>query len=99
MCSSVESEQQPSCCAASRDAALEAAPVVVLNERPLARAVAPDLASDGMVKLPGGAFLMGNASGGGYPADGEGPVHLDPLWIDPTTVTNARFAAFVAATG
>ena len=45
---------------------------------------------------------MGDASGEGYPDDGEGPVHdvhLDPFFIDATTVTNAAFAAFVKATG
>jgi sulfatase modifying factor 1 len=55
-----------------------------------------------MVLLAGGDFLMGTDAPGGYPADGEGPVHrvrLTPFRIDPQTVTNARFAAFVAATG
>lgn len=55
-----------------------------------------------MIRLPGGTFRMGNPRGDGYPADGETPVHevtLDPFWIDATVVTNARFAAFVAATG
>lgn len=36
------------------------------------------------------------------PADGEGPrrpVTLAPFWLEATTVTNARFAAFVADTG
>lgn len=36
------------------------------------------------------------------PQDGEGPkrqVKLRPFWLDITTVTNARFADFVAATG
>ncbi|WUW19206.1 formylglycine-generating enzyme family protein [Streptomyces sp. NBC_01465] len=55
-----------------------------------------------MVRLPGGPFLMGTDADDGYPADGEGPVReveLDPFWIDTTTVTNAAFAAFTAATG
>lgn len=55
-----------------------------------------------MVRIPGGTFRMGNPRDDGYPADGEGPVHavtLDTFWIDATTVTNARFAAFVDATG
>jgi len=54
-----------------------------------------------MVRLDGGRFLMGTAGDDGYPADGEGPVHevaLRPFWIDATTVTNARFRAFVDAT-
>ncbi len=45
---------------------------------------------------------MGDDSGWAYPGDGEGPVHevaLGPFEIDPHTVTNAAFAAFVDATG
>ncbi|MEX0800840.1 MAG: formylglycine-generating enzyme family protein [Dehalococcoidia bacterium] len=55
-----------------------------------------------MVRLPGGEFLMGNDDGLAYPSDGEAPVHaviVAPFWIDPTAVTNARFSAFVEATG
>ncbi len=55
-----------------------------------------------MVRLAGGPFLMGTADADGYAADGEGPVHrvaLSPFWIDRDAVTNARFGAFVAATG
>ena len=54
------------------------------------------------VLVPGGDVLMGTDAPGGYPADGEGPVHrvrLRPFVIDPHTVTNARFAAFAGATG
>lgn len=56
---------------------------------------------EGMVKLDGGAFLMGTNSTEGFPNDGEGPVReitLDPFYIDQTPVTNARFAEFVRAT-
>lgn len=55
-----------------------------------------------MVQLDGGPFLMGTPDADGYPADGEGPVHevtLRPFWIDSTAVTNARFRAFIDATG
>jgi formylglycine-generating enzyme required for sulfatase activity len=55
-----------------------------------------------MVLLPGGEFEMGTNDREGYPGDGEGPVRrvrVSPFWIDPVTVSNARFAAFVAATG
>lgn len=47
-------------------------------------------------------FRMGDLFGEGYAADGETPVHdvsLSPYAVSPTTVTNAEFAAFVAATG
>jgi formylglycine-generating enzyme required for sulfatase activity len=45
---------------------------------------------------------MGTDDRDGFPADGEGPVReveLSPFSIDPTAVTNARFATFVKATG
>lgn len=55
----------------------------------------------GQVLVPGGDFAMGDALGDGYPGDGETPVHrvrLAPYWLDAHAVTNAEFAAFVAAT-
>jgi sulfatase modifying factor 1 len=102
MCSDMGGEQTPACCAASRAVELEPARIAVLDELMPVQTAAGAAAPEGMVRLPGGAFLMGNASNEGYPADGEGPVrrvHLSPFWIDATTVSNARFAAFVAATG
>ncbi len=45
---------------------------------------------------------MGTDQGYGYPQDGEGPAHqvvLAPFSIARWAVTNAQFAAFVAATG
>jgi formylglycine-generating enzyme required for sulfatase activity len=51
-----------------------------------------------MRRIPGGAFAMGSEHF--YPE--ERPVRkvqVDPFWIDETPVTNAAFAAFVAATG
>ena len=57
---------------------------------------------EGMVHLPGGWFLMGTDEPGHYTTDGEGPVrrvYVDPFWIDVAAVSNAHFAAFVAATG
>ena len=56
----------------------------------------------GQVRLPGGAFMMGDHFDEGYPLDGETPVHrvrLRPFHIDVTAVTNAAFATFVKATG
>jgi formylglycine-generating enzyme required for sulfatase activity len=55
-----------------------------------------------MVRLDGGRFLMGSEDALAYPEDGEGPVRavkLRPFWIDGLAVSNARFAAFVDATG
>ena len=59
-------------------------------------------ATDGLLHLPGGAFLMGTDDDIGYASDGEGPVRrvaLSPFWIDPHAVSNERFAAFIDATG
>ena len=45
---------------------------------------------------------MGAVDPRSYPADGEGPIHvveLSPFAIDAHAVSNARFAAFVDATG
>ena len=55
-----------------------------------------------MVALAGGEFLFGSDGEHVYPEDGEGParrVSVEPLWIDRYAVSNARFAAFVDATG
>ncbi|OEO29629.1 gliding motility-associated lipoprotein GldK [Devosia insulae DS-56] len=56
---------------------------------------APD---EAMVWIPGGTFSMG--SDAHYPE--EAPAHrarVNGFWMDRHTVTNAEFAAFVAATG
>jgi sulfatase modifying factor 1 len=45
---------------------------------------------------------MGDESVWAYPGDGEGPAHrvvVEPFRVDPYTVSTARFAAFVDATG
>ena len=55
-------------------------------------------APPGMVWIPPGTFRMGSEAH--YPE--EAPVHrvaVDGFWVDATPVTNAAFAAFVAATG
>lgn len=54
------------------------------------------------VLIPAGTFLMGDSSGDRNPADGEVPLHevtVSAFSMDATSVTNADFAAFVAATG
>ncbi|MEX1025125.1 MAG: formylglycine-generating enzyme family protein [Planctomycetota bacterium] len=51
-----------------------------------------------MTWIPAGSFRMGNDAG--FPD--EAPAHevaLDGFWMDTHEVTNAQFAAFVAATG
>lgn len=58
--------------------------------------------TEGMIRLPGGVFLMGAENDRMFPEDAEGPVRsveVKPIYIDATTVTNDQFAAFVEATG
>ena len=62
-----------------------------------------EASADGLafVTIPAGTFTMG-AADGPHPEDGEGPprpVRLSAYRIAAATVTNAQFAAFVAATG
>ncbi|MFI7350716.1 formylglycine-generating enzyme family protein [Streptomyces sp. NPDC049936] len=89
------SDHRPCCTPTAAPAAAPVAP-------PLSGQAGRARSTRGQVLLPGGGFTMGDAFGEGYPADGETPVHtvrLRPFHIDETAVTNARFAAFVKATG
>ena len=52
----------------------------------------------GMVFIPGGSFVMGNATGNADEAPAH-PVDLSPYYLDITEVTNSAYAEFVAATG
>ena len=66
------------------------------------RQVSGEDATDRMVRLSGGSFLMGTDYEGSFPDDGEGPVRevtLNPFWIDKYPVTNELFARFVQDTG
>ncbi|WP_242696471.1 formylglycine-generating enzyme family protein [Longitalea luteola] len=55
---------------------------------------------DGMVKIPGGDFLMGAADKEGRPDEyPQHAVHVDGFYMDATEVTNAMFAEFVKQTG
>jgi formylglycine-generating enzyme required for sulfatase activity len=54
----------------------------------------------GMVKIPGGDFLMGASDKEGRPDEyPQHTVHVDGFYMDATEVTNAMFAEFVKATG
>jgi formylglycine-generating enzyme len=60
------------------------------------------LGADTMVRLDGGAFLMGSEDPERVPGDAEDPVRevvVAPFAIDRCAVSNRRFAEFVAATG
>jgi formylglycine-generating enzyme required for sulfatase activity len=89
------------CCGPSRPTSAEA----MAQEMPAEPAGGRVEAAQGvgaLARIPAGGFLMGTDDPHGYPADGEGPVHeveLPAYEIGVHTVTNDRFAAFVAATG
>jgi formylglycine-generating enzyme required for sulfatase activity len=56
--------------------------------------------TEGMVRVPGGQFVMGtNAEAGWADEKPAHPVRVDGFWIDATEVTNAQFRKFVEATG
>ena len=83
-----------SCCSPSRDADESVTREWIKPAEPLA--------NDNMVMISGGTFWMGADSDDGFVADGEGPAHkvrLRPFLLDAAAVSNAQFAAFVAATG
>jgi formylglycine-generating enzyme len=92
-----DAPQPSSCCAATgRGGLLLAAAPPAPSREPA------DLSSPpaGMVWIPGGEFKMGSTDPLARPD--ESPVHrvrVDGFWMDQTEVTNAQFAAFVAATG
>lgn len=55
-----------------------------------------------MVRLEGGAFLMGTDSDLAWQSDAEGPVReivLSPFWVAECAVTNSQFQQFFDATG
>src|SRR5687767_12436833 len=89
------------CCAPARalpDAGPEVVAAMATAQRPHANGTdTPDL-----VTLSGGSFLMGCEDPGAYAEDGEGPVRetrVSAFQLDRHTVTNERFARFVAETG
>jgi sulfatase modifying factor 1 len=72
--------------------------IVGCDDRAYPPATRPAAVPDGMVRLPGGEFLMGSDHGNPI----ESPRHsvvLKPFFIDRTDVTVAQFEKFVAATG
>ncbi|MEU4269496.1 formylglycine-generating enzyme family protein [Streptomyces sp. NPDC026092] len=86
----------PACCTPGHS------DVPVATLAPPRRPLPPSRVARQLLTLPGGRFLMGTDDPEGFPGDAEGPVReavVEPFRIAATTVTNARFAAFVKATG
>lgn len=86
------------CCSASIDRSQEEKQKIQIA--PLKLKKKPE--REGMIKLPGGSFLMGTEDKQGFPVDGEGPVRevsLEPFYLDETVVTNEQFKRFVDETG
>jgi sulfatase modifying factor 1 len=78
------------------------------TETPTPRRPGPSATTQGaddtaaLIRLDGGEFIMGSDDTDGFPADGEGPVRavtLRPFRIDPVALSNARFDAFIKASG
>ena len=87
----VDDEATPCCAPSGKEGGQGGAPAVESRQ---------DGPTGGMARLPGGEFLMGTDDQDGFPADGEGPVRpvlVRPFYIDQYAVSNAKFAAFVAA--
>ena len=94
---SSENQSKPGCCSPQREgeALAPTAPKSCCGSSAKG-------STEGMVRLEGGSFLMGNEGPEAWVDDGEGPVRevkVDPFWLDATTVTNAQFAEFIEATG
>ena len=91
---------QKPCCAPS-GGARQSMPATAERHSSKGDATEREDATERMVRLPGGPFLMGTDYKGAFPDDGEGPVRevtLDPFWIDRVPVTNALFGRFVQET-
>jgi formylglycine-generating enzyme len=101
MAPSDESMDHGPCCAASRAGSPQDDELSAVGPRSTEVSSGKSALPE-MVWVEGGAFLMGTEDPDGFAADGEGPVRavtLKPFWIDAYAVANARFAAFVEATG
>ncbi len=84
------------CCAPSREAKTDAAHSAPVHPAPARTAEVRQVAD-----IPGGQALLGTDRPI-FPLDGEGPLRMRKITgfrMDTTTVTNARFQAFVADTG
>ncbi len=82
------------CCSPGRGSGF-----VPANAAATRRVTAPPASA---VRLPGGTFSMGSEEGLAPPEDEEGPVRevtVGAFWVDTVSLSNDRFAAFVAATG
>jgi formylglycine-generating enzyme required for sulfatase activity len=103
-----EQERERDCCSPEREgtgagseADLEARREPGGEREAEAREEATGAATEGMVLVEGGEFLMGDDSGIGFEEDAEGPVRrvrVDSLYADREAVTVREFAAFAKET-
>ncbi|MFE2106824.1 formylglycine-generating enzyme family protein [Kitasatospora sp. NPDC059463] len=97
-------EHRTSCCARQRATGPAVPPPPSVPAPPAGhpKPARPSAHTVPQAHIPAQTFRMGDAHGDGAPADGETPVHpvsLTAFAIDTTSVTNADWAKFAAATG
>src|SRR5699024_1594253 len=100
----IASEVMSQCCGPSRDGtgAGGAVPQPEPAGAPVAAVPTGGTDHSDWPVIPAGSFRMGSEAADVFPDDGEGPVRtvtVGGFRISPTTVTNAEFGEFVAATG
>ena len=101
----MKSDKPQACCLPGRsgdaEVGADAGHLAAARAVPSAEAATRRALRERLVRIPGGSFEMGTDLST-FPADFDGPrraVSVSPFLIAPTAVTNAEFAAFVAATG
>lgn len=93
----LDKEKSP-CCSAGRDSSSQGSITTIS----IPKFPSNSSSNKGMILIEGGEFLMGTNGSEGFTADGESPVHkvkIDSFYIDPYSVTNAKFAEFIDDTG
>lgn len=91
------SQDDPACCAASRELSERSNQ----HEPTSTRSLDDSRHSSTIVRIDGGEFIMGTDSDVGFPEDGEGParqVTVDSFYLDKYAVTNAEFLEFIRDT-
>lgn len=95
-------KREHACCAPSAPAAASGDTSSSFSAPARLSAIRADGDPGPAVTVPGGTFAMGSDDAWSYPEDGEGPVRtrsVPSFSLERCAVTNARYAAFVEATG